>query len=66
MFSVKDSLVKVWLDESGLPVVKPLKQGERKTMGGAEKKQTVIAITLRDWGRLKESLQVREPMISRS
>jgi len=65
-FLVKESRVKVSLDESGLPVVKPLGQGERRKIGGVEKKQTVIAITLRDWGRLKESLHVREPMIPRS
>ena len=51
------------LDESGLPVVQSLKKRERKSMGGAKKKQTVIAFTLPDWNRMKESLPVREPMI---
>lgn len=64
-FLVNDSRVKVWVDESGLPVVQPISKGERKSMGGATKKQTVIAITMRDWNRMKESLQVREPMIPR-
>jgi len=44
-FLVKENRVKVCLDKSGLPVVQPLSQGERKSMGGVEKKQTVIAFT---------------------
>ena len=63
---MKENRVKVCLDESGLPVVQPLSQVERKSMGGVEKKQTVIAFTVQDWSRMKESLQVREPMIPRS
>jgi len=63
-FLVKEGNVSIWVEEeSGLPVIRPVKQASQKEEEVVENSQVVMNITMRHWKILARKYSGQNPMI---
>uniref|UniRef100_A0A667XR30 Non-structural maintenance of chromosomes element 4 n=1 Tax=Myripristis murdjan TaxID=586833 RepID=A0A667XR30_9TELE len=62
-FLIRDGLARMYLDESKLPCIAPVEEGEVENGGLSSRKQCIISISLRSWRELIDALDISEPLI---
>ncbi|KAI4891593.1 hypothetical protein NFI96_020983 [Prochilodus magdalenae] len=63
-FLIRDGLARIYLDDSKLPCIAPVEEGEVEPGGAATRHQCVISISPATWRELIDVFEIKEALIS--
>ncbi|XP_074532039.1 non-structural maintenance of chromosomes element 4 homolog A [Halichoeres trimaculatus] len=62
-FLIRDGLARMYLDESKLPCLAPIEEGEVEAEGSSSRKQGIVSISPKIWKELIEAFDITDTMI---
>ncbi|XP_071754133.1 non-structural maintenance of chromosomes element 4 homolog A [Centroberyx gerrardi] len=62
-FLIRDGLARMYLDNTKLPCIAPVEEGEVENGGSCSRKQCIVSISPRSWKELIDALDISEPLI---
>ncbi|XP_040034301.2 non-structural maintenance of chromosomes element 4 homolog A [Gasterosteus aculeatus] len=62
-FLIRDGLARMYLDNSKLPCIEPVEEGEVEAGGSVSRKQCIVSISPKMWKELIEAFDIRDTMI---